>query len=73
MPNNEVRAAFGILAGSFPDEDKFNEILTYFSTCIEGATGRDPKIPITVWNHQLKLLLKDLPKEPTSAKDFTMH
>ena len=43
VPSNEVRVVFGVLADSFPYEDKFNEILTYFlSTYIEGAAGRDP-------------------------------
>lgn len=52
VPSNEVRAVFNVLADSFPDEDKFNEILTYFfSTYIEGAAGRDPQFPIRVWNH----------------------
>ena len=37
MPSNEVKSVFGVLSDSFPDEDKFNEILNYFfSMYIEG-------------------------------------
>ena len=52
VPRNDVRAVFDVLAESFPDEDKFNQMLTYFFfTYIEGAAGRDPQFPIRVWNH----------------------
>ena len=47
-----MRNVFQQLAASFPDEDSFNEVLTYlFSTYIEGPAGRDPKFPIPFWNH----------------------
>ena len=50
---SEVRSVFDVLADSFPDEDKINEILMYFfSAYIEGAAGRDPQFSIRVWNHR---------------------
>lgn len=52
VPSSEVREVFDVLADSFPNEDRFNEILTYFfCTYIEGAARRNPQFPIRVWNH----------------------
>ena len=52
LPINEVKQVFGVLVHYFPDEDKFNEILTYFySTYIEVAAGRDPQFSIKLSNH----------------------
>lgn len=53
VPEIYVRLVFGALADTFPDDEKFNELLTYFfSTYIESAVGRDPQFPIRTWNHQ---------------------
>ena len=52
VPVHDVRSVFDELAATFPDEDSYNEVLTYFfSTYIEGAAGRDPQFPIRIWNH----------------------
>ena len=52
VPDTDVKNVFDILAATFPDEDRYNEILTYFlSTYIEGALGRAPQFPIKCWNH----------------------
>jgi hypothetical protein len=52
VPVHYVRSAFDKLAATFPDEDSYNEVLTYIcSTYIEGAAGRDPQFPIRIWNH----------------------
>ena len=52
VPPEEVRDVFDQLAATFPDEDGFNDVLTYFfSTYIEGAAGRNPQFPLNTWNH----------------------
>ena len=52
VPMQEVRAVFDTLAATFPDEESYNDILTYFfSTYVEGAAGREPQFPISIWNH----------------------
>lgn len=52
VPLPDVRTVFDQLAATFPDEDNYNEVLTYFfSTYIEGVAGRSPLFPITIWNH----------------------
>ena len=39
-------------SATFPDEESYNDILTYFfSTYVEGAAGREPQFPISIWNH----------------------
>jgi len=49
---NEVKPVLGVFSHSFPDEDNFHGILSYFfSTNIEGAAGRDPQFPVGLWNH----------------------
>lgn len=52
VPVNDVRNVFNQLIATFPNEDNYNEILNYFfSTYIEGAAGRNPLFPISIWNH----------------------
>ncbi|GLV33463.1 hypothetical protein CBL_20200 [Carabus blaptoides fortunei] len=52
VPENDVRKVFDILAATFPDEENYNEVLTYFFLIyIEGAGGRDPQFPIKIWNY----------------------
>lgn len=52
VPADDVKTIFLQLADTFPAEDAYDEVITYFySTYIEGAAGRNPKFPITLWNH----------------------
>lgn len=52
VPLEDVRTTFDSLAATFPDEEKFNDVLTYFfSTYIEGAAGRSAQFSPATWNH----------------------
>jgi len=52
VPMADVKTVFDQLAATFPDEESYNEILTYFcSTYIEGVAGRSPLFPTRIWNH----------------------
>ena len=51
VPIADVRSSFDKIADTFPNDEKFDDILTYlFSTYIEGAAGRNPLFPIHIWN-----------------------
>ena len=52
VPIPGVRSSFDKIAETFPNDEKFDDVLTYFfSTYIEGAAGRNPLFPIHIWNH----------------------
>ena len=52
VPVNDVRKVFQDLIQIFPDNESYNELISYFSaTYIEGPAGRNPLFPIEVWNH----------------------
>ena len=52
VPMQDVKAVFNQLAATFPDDDNFNGILSYFcSTYIEGVAGRSPLFPVRIWNY----------------------
>lgn len=52
VPLDDVGRLFDELASEFPDEDKYNDLITYFaSTYISGYAGRDPIFPVRMWNH----------------------
>ncbi|XP_069618197.1 uncharacterized protein [Ranitomeya imitator] len=71
VPIEDVRCVFDKLAATFPDEECYNEVLTYFfSTYIEGAAGRDPQFPIRIWNHHEPWNSHQKPR--TVVRDFTM-
>jgi hypothetical protein len=70
VPMEDVRRVFDLLAATFPDEARYNEVLTYFfSTYIEGAAGRDSQFPITVWNHH-DAALERSPKTTNCCEGF---
>ncbi|GLV40892.1 hypothetical protein CBL_08466 [Carabus blaptoides fortunei] len=70
VPEHDVRKVFDILAATFPDEENYNEVLTYFfSTYIEGAAGRDPQFPIKIWNHY-DAALEQTPKTTNCCEGF---
>ncbi|KAM4042556.1 uncharacterized protein ACNLHF_013173 isoform 2-T7 [Anomaloglossus baeobatrachus] len=70
VPIEDVRCVFDKLAATFPDEECYNEVLTYFfSTYIEGAAGRDPQFPIRIWNHH-DAALEQSPKTTNCCEGF---
>ena len=70
VPTCDVRSTFNILAAAFPEEDCYNEILTYFfGTYIEGAAGREPQFSIAVWNHY-DSVLENSPKTTNCCEGF---
>ncbi|XP_053148756.1 uncharacterized protein LOC128343547 isoform X2 [Hemicordylus capensis] len=70
VPIDDVRSVFDKLATKFPDEDSYNEVLTYFfSTYIEGAAGRDPQFPMRIWNHH-DAALEQSPKTTNCCEGF---
>lgn len=70
IPPHEVRDVFDQLADTFPDDDKYNDILTYFSsTYIQGPRGRRPQFPIDIWNHYEAALEKS-PKTTNCCEGF---
>jgi hypothetical protein len=70
VPVQEVRTVFDEVAATFPDEDSYNEVLTYFfSTYIEGAAGRDPQFPIRIWN-QYEAAADQSPKTTNCCEGF---
>jgi hypothetical protein len=70
VPVHDVRSVFDELATTFPDEDSYNEVLTYFfSTYIEGAADRDPQFPVRIWNHH-DAALEQSPKTTNCCEGF---
>ena len=70
VPINDVRQMFDNLAATFPDDERYNEVLTYFfSTYIEGAIGREPLFPIKLWNHY-DAAIESSPKTTNCCEGF---
>jgi len=70
VPGSDVRNVFDIVAATFPDEESYNDILTYFlSTYIEGAVGRPPQFPIGCWNH-VDAAAEQTPKTTNCCEGF---
>jgi hypothetical protein len=70
VPVHDVRSVFDELVATFPGEDSYNEVLTYFfSTYIEGVAGRDPQFPISIWNHH-EAALERSPKTTNCCEGF---
>jgi len=52
VPQDDVRELFDQLAAEFPDEERYNELITYFgSPYITGYASRGPMFPVRIWNH----------------------
>ncbi|GLV31394.1 hypothetical protein CBL_10773 [Carabus blaptoides fortunei] len=70
VPEYDVRKIFDNLAATFPDEENYNDVFTYFfSTYIEGAAGRDPQFPIKIWDHY-DAALEQTPKTTNCCEGF---
>lgn len=70
VPTNDVKRVFHTLATSFPNEERYENVLNYFMlTYIEGAAGRDPLFPITIWNQYLEGL-EQLPRTTNCCEGF---
>ena len=70
VPATDVRSVFNQLAATYPEEDSYTEVLNYFySTYIEGAAGRNPQLPIALWNHYDSVLAKS-PKTTNCCEGF---
>ena len=70
IPAHEVEHIFETLAVTFPHDDKFNQILTYFSsTYIRGPLGRPALFPINVWNHFVAAK-EETPKTTNACEGF---
>ncbi|XP_077298986.1 uncharacterized protein LOC143920141 [Arctopsyche grandis] len=52
VPDEDVKSVFLQLTATFPEEECYEEVVTYFcSTYIEGVAGNSPQFPTTSWNH----------------------
>ncbi|KFM58704.1 hypothetical protein X975_17494, partial [Stegodyphus mimosarum] len=70
VPISDVRVIFDQLSTTFPDEESYNEVLTYFfTTYIEGAAGREPQFPMRLWNHY-EAALERSPKTTNCCEGF---
>ncbi|XP_055639888.1 uncharacterized protein LOC129777565 isoform X1 [Toxorhynchites rutilus septentrionalis] len=70
VPKEDVQDIFKSLASTFPDEDRFNEVLSYFfSTYIQGAAGRGPLFHPRTWNHY-DTALNESPRTTNSCEGF---
>lgn len=70
VPLEDVRDNFNSLAETFPDEERFNDVLTYFfSTYIQGAAGRSPQFHPRIWNHY-DAALDETPRTTNCCEGF---
>lgn len=70
VPIKDVKSVFKELATTFPDEESYNDVLNYFfCTYIEGAAGRNPQFPTSLWNHYESALEKS-PKTTNCCEGF---